>query len=197
MSVKDFRIVAKVINNQLRERRECLGLSAPDLAEQAGVTYSDYIALEMMRMKPVGRSGRGRGPLTWRKSAMRLAEFFRVSVDDLFPSSILAVEKSESEIRVNAEEVAAAMSLPGDGNPLLALSDGGAHNGLYEAIQALEPKEREILALRYGLVDGQERTHREIGEAIGKSHSRVAQLESRALRKLRKLTSDGLEVVDV
>ncbi len=57
---------------------------------------------------------------------------------------------------------------------------------LRDALAELSEKERQILALRFGLDDDHPRTLREIGEALGISRERVRQIESQALTKLRR-----------
>ncbi len=55
---------------------------------------------------------------------------------------------------------------------------------LQELLDSIEPREAEILRLRFGLDDDGPMTLREIGERFGVSRERVRQIESRALRKL-------------
>ena len=50
-------------------------------------------------------------------------------------------------------------------------------------------RERQIIMLRYGLINGHEKTQREIGAMLGISRSYVSRIEKRALEKLR----EGLE----
>lgn len=50
----------------------------------------------------------------------------------------------------------------------------------------LEEREREIIALRYGLCGGRELTQREISDRLGISRSYVSRIEKKALRKLRE-----------
>jgi RNA polymerase primary sigma factor len=56
---------------------------------------------------------------------------------------------------------------------------------LRAAVATLPERERYLIALRYGLHDGQERTLAEVGEVFGVSRERVRQIEAVALRKLR------------
>jgi RNA polymerase primary sigma factor len=57
---------------------------------------------------------------------------------------------------------------------------------LKDALSELSDKERQILALRFGLDDDHPRTLREIGEALEISRERVRQIENQALTKLRR-----------
>jgi RNA polymerase primary sigma factor len=57
---------------------------------------------------------------------------------------------------------------------------------LKDALSELSDKERQILALRFGLEDDHPRTLREIGEALEISRERVRQIENQALTKLRR-----------
>lgn len=50
----------------------------------------------------------------------------------------------------------------------------------------LEPREREIICLRYGLGQQKEMTQREIGARMGISRSYISRIEKRALEKLRE-----------
>ena len=56
---------------------------------------------------------------------------------------------------------------------------------LQEALGSLTEREAEILALRFGLVDGRQHTLEDVGEHFGLTRERIRQIESRALRQLR------------
>ena len=58
---------------------------------------------------------------------------------------------------------------------------------LYQNIRViLKPREKEILLLRYGLNNQEEKTQREIAEQMGISRSYVSRIEKKALKKLSK-----------
>lgn len=50
----------------------------------------------------------------------------------------------------------------------------------------LNDRELEVIALRYGLLDGNEMTQKEIGEKLNISRSYVSRIEKRSLAKLRE-----------
>jgi RNA polymerase primary sigma factor len=113
-----------------------------------------------------------------------------------------ATSKVEQTLR-SAEE---PMSLEspvgaGDGSELadfiqdedaLAPMDAAAREMLREQVQnalaALTDREREVLELRYGLVDGKDHTLEEVGQYFNVTRERIRQIEAKALRKLRHPT---------
>ena len=72
----------------------------------------------------------------------------------------------------------------------LAPVDAASRSLLNETVEAvlhhsLEPRERRVLELRFGLVDGRSRTLEEVGREFGVTRERIRQIEAKALRKLR------------
>lgn len=58
---------------------------------------------------------------------------------------------------------------------------------LYESLErVLDGREREVIAVRYGLGGRKEMTQREIAQKLGISRSYVSRIEKNALRKLRE-----------
>ena len=57
---------------------------------------------------------------------------------------------------------------------------------LRRAVDSLSPRERQIMELRFGLLDGVERTQKEVADAIGISQSYISRLEKRIIRQLRE-----------
>ena len=53
------------------------------------------------------------------------------------------------------------------------------------ALRSLAEREKEVLILRFGLIDGVQRTLEEIGRHFNVTRERIRQIESKALRKMR------------
>jgi RNA polymerase primary sigma factor len=60
-----------------------------------------------------------------------------------------------------------------------------------EVLETLTPRERRVLQLRFGLIDGQQRTLEEVGKRFSVTRERIRQIEARALRKLRHPSRRG------
>jgi RNA polymerase primary sigma factor len=56
---------------------------------------------------------------------------------------------------------------------------------IHDVLDALSERERAVLEMRYGLLDGRTHTLEEVGKAFGVTRERIRQIESKALRKLR------------
>lgn len=59
------------------------------------------------------------------------------------------------------------------------------HNVVAYICSKLKDKEREIVYLRHGFIDGREYTLQECGERFNLSRERIRQIENKAYRKLR------------
>ncbi len=57
---------------------------------------------------------------------------------------------------------------------------------IHEAVQALAPREKEIIEMRFGLHGGEEMTQKEVADALGISQSYISRLEKRILARLRQ-----------
>ena len=88
-----------------------------------------------------------------------------------------------------------------DGNPLTYIDVLSSDENVSDEVQRkiltdkalkyintkLSPRERQIIIMRYGLMDTPEQTQKQISEKIGISRSYVSRIEKGALEKLRDL----------
>lgn len=79
-------------------------------------------------------------------------------------------------------------------NPDVSVEKQLMRRHVLNLLSILRPKERKIIRLRFGMVDGEPKSLSEVGEIFGLSKERVRQVESRAMYKLKKcLVSQGLD----
>jgi RNA polymerase sigma factor (sigma-70 family) len=95
--------------------------------------------------------------------------------------------------RMNDDEVELGDMVEDVGSvaPDIAALDAMLPAQVNELLSVLEPREREILCLRYGLDRGKPRTLEEVGECFGLTREGVRQAELKAIAKLRRRSSRG------
>ena len=70
-------------------------------------------------------------------------------------------------------------------SPTEAVTGSQLKEEINAVLNTLTPRERNVLELRYGLLDGEERTLEEVGKIFQVTRERVRQIEAKALRKLK------------
>ncbi len=119
--------------------------------------------------------------------------------DELQHKLDTATQKIDRVLRTAEEPVSIDSPVGGDDSSSLgdfiedkeALSpmDAAARQMLREQIQnaltSLGDREREVLELRFGLLDGKDHTLEEVSRFFDVTRERVRQIEAKALRKLR------------
>jgi RNA polymerase primary sigma factor len=114
----------------------------------------------------------------------------------------LGMRKVERFLGYEPEPVSLALPIGSDGESTLeevipddrssSPAEIAARNllsvALQRALSKLPAREREVLEMRYGLVDGRAHTLEEVGQHFGVTRERIRQIESKSLRKLRHPT---------
>ncbi|HYN90703.1 MAG TPA: RNA polymerase sigma factor RpoD [Thermoleophilaceae bacterium] len=70
-------------------------------------------------------------------------------------------------------------------SPFEQASENLRRENVRRALDALPPREREVIEMRYGLSGNKARTLEEVGRAFGVTRERIRQIESKTLSKLR------------
>ena len=80
-------------------------------------------------------------------------------------------------------------------SPTSAVAKQDLKEQLLKIMDSLDPREKEVLIRRYGLLDGEAMTLDQVGQAMNLSRERIRQIEEKALRKLRNpIRSEQLKV---
>ena len=73
-----------------------------------------------------------------------------------------------------------------DKDPLYDTNNEALKSRIEDCLQGLNYREREIIRMRYGLVDGYSYTLEEVGQIFSVTRERVRQIEAKAVRKLQQ-----------
>ncbi len=72
--------------------------------------------------------------------------------------------------------------------PMDAVAREMLRESIADTLAVLSDRERRVLELRYGLIDGRDHTLEEVGQHFSVTRERIRQIEAKALRKLRHPT---------
>jgi RNA polymerase primary sigma factor len=126
----------------------------------------------------------GREPLN-----EELAEELGLPVAKVAHLKTVAVRPASLDARINADDDTPFGDLVSDEraeDPFEVLRDKDLQEEVGDLLGALEPRERKIIAYRFGLGGGRERTLEEVGQKFGVTRERIRQLQNIALQKMRK-----------
>ena len=120
------------------------------------------------------------------------------TVAELAAESGFDVDKVEDALRIEPDLVSLSVLVGGEGEAELGdlLPDGGRtpdeeatrtleSDALHASLGRLDAREREVLCLRFGLLDAPPMTLEELGHRFDLTRERIRQIEAKALTKLR------------
>jgi RNA polymerase primary sigma factor len=96
-------------------------------------------------------------------------------------------DESDTELGHLIEDVQAE-------SPASAAIDADRKTQVEAALETLDSRERRVLQLRFGLIDGHQRALDEVARRMGTSRETVRQMERNALKKLRSAGADALRI---
>jgi RNA polymerase primary sigma factor len=110
----------------------------------------------------------------------------------------VAVRPASLDAKIGPDDDTAFGDLVGDDraeDPFEALRDRDLREEVAGLLEDLDARERKIIAYRFGLGGGRERTLEEVGHKFGVTRERIRQLQNIALAKLRKALRKREELV--
>jgi len=186
-------------NAKLRGLREELGLSQRGFARRVRVSLSLVRKYEQGAATPL-RHGGG-----WKKTARRISRFHGIEPAELWPA---AASELCADL-AGATEVVAPVPLLVPGVTFLGgvVDSRELADRTQEVLATLDPREAEVLRLRFGFGERRALTLKGVGKVLGVTRERIRQIEAKALRKMRHpsrskwlkpfvvLGDDGLAVI--
>ena len=121
-------------------------------------------------------------------TAEEIAEEMDMPVDKVRDILKIAQEPVSLETPIGEEEDSHLGDFIPDedaSEPAEAASFSLLREQLEEVLDTLAPREKKVLELRFGIVDGRTRTLEEVGKEFNVTRERIRQIEAKALRKLR------------
>jgi RNA polymerase primary sigma factor len=176
--------MVETINRLMRVQRTLTQeLGAEPSAEQIALEMDFLTHDETEAIKLIRREGSRMDPGLARKlrrAAQKVRKIMRLSQE---PMSIdMPIGQEDNSILGDFIE---DDKVPG---PVDAASRQLLKEQIRSALGVLSEREREVLEMRFGLLDGQDHTLEEVGKHFGVTRERIRQIEAKALRKLRHPT---------
>lgn len=129
------------------------------------------------------------------RKGIKLATYASRCIENEILMFIRKTQPQKNEISIDEP-----LNVDWDGNELLLSDVLGSEDGgvgeafaareekrvIHEAVASLEPRERQIIELRYGLSGDREMTQKEVADLLGISQSYISRLEKKIIARLRR-----------
>lgn len=181
--MSEYNLTLTIRNGLLLSKMRQAGLStAAELSRATGVGQTDIGEYLRLLASPYSAQT---GEL--KRSAEKLCDYFGCVIEELFPVGHLfaPLKTNRCEANITADQLA-IINGRHEQRLLEDLADEeDEHGNRFEAlfdIAGLNAKERTVISLRFV----EEQTLEQIGAKVGATRERIRQIESKALRKMRK-----------
>lgn len=159
--------------------------------ENTGVDLEDLVS--------IGTIGLIKGINTFSKSKnIKLATYASRCIDNEILMHLRKIKKQKTEVSFDA-----SLSLDSEGNELhledvlgtdkdivtKPLEEESDRKIMINEVLHLNPRDRDIMILRYGLMGHDELTQKEVAQKLGISQSYISRIEKKVIRRLKTLIS--------
>ena len=167
------RVQRRMVQELGREATlEELALEMDLLEPEEVLLIKDTIANELLMDPALERK--------WRRAAARVSRIIRIAQEPMSLETPIGPEDSSQLGDFIEDET---MPEPVDAAAKELLKDQ-----VQNALSVLSERERQVLEMRFGLLDGKDYTLEEVGRYFNVTRERIRQIEAKALRKLRHPT---------
>ena len=115
-----------------------------------------------------------------RRAAQKVRQLMRVSQEPMSLETPVGSEDNSVLVDFIADDTLAS--------PVEETNRGLLREQMHDILDSLTERERGVLMMRFGLLDGEPHTLEEVGQQFNVTRERIRQIESKALRKLRHPT---------
>lgn len=186
--LKEYAGGSKEARAVLIERNLRLVVYISKKFENAGVNVEDLIS--------IGTIGLIKAVNTFKpEKNIKLATYASRCIENEILMHLRRTARLKSEVSLDEP-----LNVDWDGNELLLsdilgtdsdvvyhrLEDEVNRKLLYGAMKKLEPREKELMEMRFGLRNGREMTQKEVADRMGISQSYISRLEKRIISRLQK-----------
>lgn len=186
--LKEYASGSQEARSILIERNLRLVVYIAKKFENAGVNVEDLIS--------IGTIGLIKAVNTFKMDKnIKLATYASRCIENEILMYLRRTSKLKSEVSLDEP-----LNVDWDGNELLLSDILGTENDvvyhrledevnrmlLYGAMKKLEPREKELMEMRFGLKSGKEMTQKEVADKLGISQSYISRLEKRIISRLQK-----------
>lgn len=171
-------------NQRVVDARKEQGMTGEAFAAKTGIKRYRLRYIENLRVIPT------------EQEMVNISVVLGIPVDHLFPESLLSsikegvfgrrkVELDEPQIISLAEAEKMRLSYDGEADMIEEVDRKLLVERLAEVLQSVNPQERKVLELRFGLGGGYSHTNEEVGRIFNLTRGRIQQIEHTALKKLK------------
>jgi len=176
--------VFESINRLLRVQRRLVQQLGRDPSSEEMALESGFLSMEDEQVILRSRAESAPLPLDvrrrWMRAASKVNRILRAAEEPMSLESPVGSEDS-SQLGDFIEDEDAL-------EPMDAASREMLREQIKNTLAVLSQREREVLELRFGLLDGKDHTLEEVGQYFNVTRERIRQIEAKALRKLRHPT---------
>jgi RNA polymerase primary sigma factor len=176
--------MVETINKLIRaQRRLVQDLGREATAEELALEVDLMLPEDVRDIRDTWSDGRRLNPMLekkLRRASSKVRQIMRISQEPMSLEMPVGKESSSSLGDFIEDE-----SIP---RPVDAASKQLLREQIQGILGVLNKREREVLEMRFGLLDGEDHTLEEVGRYFGVTRERIRQIEAKALRKLRHPT---------
>lgn len=181
MTVKDYNVQVKVRNNHLLNAMKTRGITtAAELSRFSGASQHNIGKFINLTQGAYLKDG------SYNPDIVKVSIALNRMITDLFPEQHLdnPLETNMSEIDLDVGEM---MALTNHNVVHIGQEDPHDHlsTTLSDVVSNLTTREAKVINLMYGLEGNDPLTLEQVGELFDLSKTRIAQIEAKALRKMR------------